>query len=292
MSGNGTSGGTGKQQKLICVTGSQRSGSTAFRTTLADTGRFADFGEIFDQGDRPESYIQFCRTQNVSPMIANSEVNIVRFTADYLNYLRQLAGTSHVLFDVKFDSWTQITLPWSHLHQEPFLLTRLKREQASIVLIWRDNLVDQILSYFVAVASGKWHNVKAGDIEQQFSIDVAEIRQRALLVCQSEKFFLDALLNHRGFLPLCYEDIFGDNGRFSDFARQVAKTINGSPLEFARSGRIAKNSVRPQDVVTNYAVLAEAIDEVADLYRKDFLGVVRPRRPPVPAASVASAPGG
>lgn len=260
-------------QQILCIVAGQRSGTTSFRSLVSGTGRFADLGEIFDTATigQPESFFGYCRERKLLLTDVLSGPAAERLCKDYLEVLREKAGSQHLLFDVKFNSWGIIRMPWTYMHQEPYFLAFLKYRRARLVFIWRQDIVAQILSDRISASLGKWHNLKAGDAKEPVNLDIAEIRERTKLMCLSEGYFHENLKAYPHTLMLCYEKLFNADGTLS---QETRKKICGAMKEdyvFPESSLYRRNEIEKSRVVANYAEAVSAAEEMAATYRTPVL---------------------
>ena len=145
-------------QQIVCITAGQRSGTTDLRSQITGTGKFADFGEIIETAatEVPQSFFGYCRDRQLQIADILSGPDAERLSKDYVAVLRRPAGDRHVLIDIKFNSWGEIRMPWTFMHQEPFFLTQLTWLKAKFILFWRVDLIGQILSDRISERIGKW----------------------------------------------------------------------------------------------------------------------------------------
>jgi hypothetical protein len=263
-------------QKTLCIVAGQRSGTTAFRSLLSATNRFADTGEIFDTAtiDQLGSFFNYCREKNLRFTDIMSGPATERLCHAYLTTLRELAGNKHLLIDIKFNSWGNIRLPWSYLHQEPFLLAHLKYQHTRFAFIWRRDIAAQVMSDRISSRLGKWHNIEASDANQPFRLDVEEIRERTKLLCLSEQYFLDKLRQYPFTLYFCYEQLFdAENLLSKHVGAKISRAFN-EEFTFPSTALYRKNTIEKQSLVTNYAEITSAIEEVAVKWRTPFLAEI------------------
>ncbi len=260
-------------QQIVCITAGQRSGTTALRSLMSGTGRFADLGEIFDTAamDVPQSFFGYCRDRRLQIVDVLSGPDAERLCKDYIALLRRVAGNRHVLIDVKFNSWGEIRMPWTFMHQEPFFLSQLKWSKAKFVFVWRGNLVDQILSDRISERLGKWHNLTAEDAGGPFSLDVAKLVERARLLCLSETYFFHNLRSYPDVAMFSYERLFDVAGGLAPVVREAMHRLMEEPLVFSTERLYWRNQLDKRAVVANHAELAAALEKVAEEWRDPFL---------------------
>ncbi|MGA7676455.1 MAG: hypothetical protein WCA78_15595 [Rhizomicrobium sp.] len=260
-------------QEILCITAGQRSGTTALRSLISGTDRFADLGEIFDTStiDLPESFFGYCRQRKLQLVDVLSGPDAEGLCKDYMSVLRNKAGAKHLLFDVKFNSWGEIRMPWTYMHQEPFFLTQLKWMKAKLLFVWRQDIVAQILSDRISDRIGKWHNLEPGDAREPFVFDVEKIKTRAMLLCLSERYFYHNLKMYPHVLMLGYERLFNADGALALDVRAKLSRLMQEDYVFPETCLYHKNNLDKTGVVANYAEVASAIREVAAVYREPLL---------------------
>jgi hypothetical protein len=260
-------------QQILCITAGQRSGTTALRSLIASSGRFQDLGEIFDTSiiDQPESFFGYCRARKLQFTDVMSGPDAEKLCHDYLAMLQHKAGSRNLLFDVKFNSWGEIRMPWTFMHQEPFFLTQLKWKRAKLLFIWRRDIVGQVLSDRISDHIAKWHNLEKSDVDAPFELDVEKIRTRARLLCLSEKYFFHNLRTYPETLMLCYERLFDRAGLLEPQTRDKISVFLGEDLAVPKSSLYHKNRLEQSRTLTNYQQLASAISQVAAEHREHVL---------------------
>ena len=240
---------------------------------MSGTGRFADLGEIFDTAamEVPQSFFGYCRDRRLQFTHVLSGPDAERLCKDYVQLLRRTAGDKHVLFDVKFNSWGEIRMPWTFMHQEPFFLTQLKWMKAKFIFVWRRDLVGQILSDRISERIGKWHNLTAEDASEPFALDVQRLARRARLMCQSEAYFFENLCGYSDVAMFSYERLFDDAGGLAPPIRQAIGRLVGESLAFPTEQLYRRNQLDKRAVLANYAELAAALEKVAGEFRNPIL---------------------
>ena len=260
-------------QEILCITAGQRSGTTALRSLISGSGRFADLGEIFDTsliGD-PDSFFGFCRERKLQFTDVMSGPDAEKLCKDFLSVLQRKAADKHLLIDVKFNSWGEIRMPWTFMHQEPFFLTQLKWRKTKFVFVWRKDIVAQVLSDRISDRIGKWHNLEPGDAGEPFALDVEKVRRRAQLLCLSESYFYRNLKSYPDTVMLCYERMFNEAGALNADVREKISRLMREDYVFPESGLYRKNRIDAAQIVANYAEIAAAIGEVVASHREPAL---------------------
>jgi hypothetical protein len=262
-------------QEILCLIAGQRSGTTALRDLIAGTGAFADLAEIFDTAtiDQPTAYFNYCRERALKITDILSGPDAERLCKDYISVLRATADDRHVLIDVKFNSWGEIRMPWTYMHQEPFFLSQLKWMRAKFIFVWRRDIVAQVLSDRISDHIGKWHNLDASDSKERFVLNKDKIRTRAKLLCQSEQYFYRNMKEYDNCVFLSYEEIFDRDGRLAPDARDRIAGLMNETYVFPDSGAYRRNRIVKSEVVENYAELASIITDVAAQFREPDLAI-------------------
>jgi hypothetical protein len=265
-------------QEILCLIAGQRSGTTALRDLIAATGGFADLAEIFDTAaiDQPTSYFGYCRERTLKVTDVMSGPDAERLCKDYIGLLRATAADRHVLIDVKFNSWGEIRMPWTYMHQEPFFLSQLKWMRTKFLFVWRRDIVAQVLSDRISDHIGKWHNLEPGDATEGFVLNKDKIRMRAKLLCQSEQYFYQNMKQYDECIFLCYEDMFDDDERLTADARDKISGLMNERYVFPDRGSYHRNRIEKSLVVENHAELAAIIGDVAARFREPDLAGPRP----------------
>ncbi len=260
-------------QRIVCLVAGQRCGTNALRNIVTDTDKFANLGEIFNTAtlDWPGNFFSYCCQRNVRIGDILSGHDAERFCKDYVATLREAAGEKHVLLDVKFNSWGELRVPWTFMHQEPYFLRHLKNQEARMIFIWRKDLVAQVLSDRIADRIKKWHNIKVENVMEPFDLDIEENRDLAKQLCLSEAYFFDRLKAYPHKLVYCYETIFNSAGALEETAKSKLCAFMGEPYRLRNSGYYHRNQINKEQVVANFTEVAAAIADVTAAYRGPFL---------------------
>jgi hypothetical protein len=260
-------------QQFVCLTAGQRSGTTALRSLISETGKFADLGEIFDTAiiDEPHSFFGFCRDNKIGFSDVLSGPDADALCKKYFARLREVAAGRHLLFDVKFNSWGEIRMPWTFMHQEPYFLKQLKWMRAKLIFIWRRDLAGQVISDRLSDAIGKWHNLSPQDVKAPVRLDPEKLAERAKLLCQSEAYFFENLKTYSGALLVSYEQLFDAAGKLGRGTIQSVSDLVGEKLTIPAEGLYRRSRIDKRSAVANYDEVAQAIRVVCDRYRDPFL---------------------
>ena len=257
-------------QKILCIVAGQRAGTTAFASILGSTGKFQNFGEIFHthEIERPGRYFEFCRARKILIGDIRTTEQVCALCDSYLDHLRGLAGTKHVLIDVKFNSWNVLSPPWRYQSEEPFFLSYLKSKGAYFTLIRRRNVADQILSESIARAADSWHNLTEEKLPPgPVQLEIADVAKRAGLICLSENLFSDFLKSSDRCFQVDYEDLFVDDV-LSQQAKNRLQELFGEKFVFGPTSPIRRNVVDKSAIVENYDEVIAAIADAVSRFRR------------------------
>lgn len=264
-----------KAPGFICILSSARTGSTALRNALAQTGQTADFGEIFHTQSKlaAGSFLTFIE-QHPSPIHAMLMPEQSRpLTETYLDYLVAKAGHRIPLIDIKHNAWSMLRESWTYPHDQPHLLHRLKERRTAFLFVRRRNVGDQIVSTHLAIRTGKWGGgmtrqdvAKLGPIE----MSISEVEREARAISRAESLIAEFIEHYPRKLHLEYEDLFVDSAIRTDVWEKIAALTGiGGPPPRTRTER---NEVRSRDVISNYREVIDAAAAAAQTYRLPTVG--------------------
>jgi LPS sulfotransferase NodH len=253
------------KQQIVCVVARQRSGTTALRANLTATGRLHNFGEIFhtDNLDKPGSFLGYCANHRILLSDACAPRALAELCAAYLAHLREIAQDKHVLIDVKFNSWGVVRPAWRYLHEEPYFLHFLKKQDALFLFIRREDIAAQIVSSHIAKAHDQWQNLEAGDAVAMADVNVKKAKREARLIRQSETFLWSGLKNYGRRILFTYEQLFVD-GNLANAAKEEITMALGEALDFPLESPIRKGEIDKATGVKNYAEASRAIAQAAE----------------------------
>jgi hypothetical protein len=260
-------------QQFVCLTAGQRSGTTALRSLISETGKFADLGEIFDTAiiGEPHSFFGFCRENRIGFADILSGPDADALCKKYFARLREVAAGRHLLFDVKFNSWGEIRMPWTFMHQEPYFLKQLKWMRAKLIFIWRRDLVGAVISDRLSDSIGKWHNLSSQDVTAPVRLDPEKLAERAKLLCLSEAYFFETLKPYPGALLVSYEALFDADGKLASATAGKISDLVGEKLTIPAEGLYRRSKIDKYRAVENYDEVARAVQAVCDRYRDPVL---------------------
>lgn len=166
------------------------------------------------------------------------------------------------------------TLPWHGWHMKseqlnwrqgglpvgPFL-DALEARGSKIIYLWRENVLEQCVSMFFAVASGAWHHRNNGQKKRVTELEINPEELHALMKQRSRVLDLDRdLLSGREFCEINYErDLRTEEARRDALIRvQEFLGVEYHPLV----SELRKSVNRPlHELILNYAEIAEALEE-------------------------------
>lgn len=255
------------EQRIICIVAGQRAGTTALQQAIRFSRAAANYGEIFQirpdgANEARRSFHAFAQSNGIALADTLRAEGADTVARKYIAWLKAGAEPRHVLIDVKLNSWFALNPVWQYPHEEPFFLTRLKRERAVFVVLWRQSLADQILSLFISRELGIWHNLTAERVgNRKLTAPIAKLERLASLVCRSEADMREHLQDYADKIVISYEELYRD-GALGDAFKASFHALTGIALS-ATPLRIRPNDVDKRGIVTNYDEAAAAIDSVA-----------------------------
>lgn len=259
-------------QRIICIAAGQRAGTTALQSALRASREVRNYSEIFQTKNEAgsegrRSFQQFARDNDIGLADAMTWEGAGTLAQRYLDWLRAGAGTKHVLIDVKLNSWFALSPAWTYPHDEPFFLTRLKRERALIIFLWRRNLGEQILSILISREFGVWHNISEEIVAgRKIVAPIRRAQRLARMLCRSEVDMREHLQDYTDAITMAYEDTYTDGALSVDakaaIERHIALALPSGALP------IRPNTVSKRDIVTNYDEAMAAVSAVANEYRQ------------------------
>lgn len=249
--------------KILCIVAGQRSGTTALQSALGATGKFENFGEIFQNGPHRHkgAFIDFAANADIRFEDFSTHAKCSEVAERYISHLRELAQGKFPLIDVKYNSWNVIKPLWSYPTEQPFFMKSLRTDRCAFVMILREGLWDQIMSEEIARKSSVWHNLTVENTESiQVKLNLNMVRQKAKLILQTETMLFDYLKPVKKAVFLKYEDLYTSGG----YSNKFIQFVNGQfKLSLAQSisGGIRKNQVDKRDVIQNYNAVVRVVKE-------------------------------
>ena len=191
-----------------------------------------------------------------------TEPQTQKIALEYLAHLRELADPKLPLLDIKLNSWHVIKPFWSYVHQTPFFMKVLMKNDALFLFIRRRNIVDQILSEHIARSTEKWHGLEEGDIAGQI------VAGQARLILQSELFLSGCLRSSNRLLAIDYEDLYQD-GFVNPRLLSAMQSKLGISLPSSLKPSIQKNTPDKRQIVANYEEVSQAIADVLKRFPRE-----------------------
>jgi hypothetical protein len=259
-------------QRLICITAAQRAGTTALQNAI-EAADVVNFGEVFHTEplkDARGTFLQFATENNLRLVETRTRSGMSAIAERYVNWLRQQAAPRHLLIDVKLNSWFTLSGWWQYPHHEPSFLHHLKAQGAVVVLIWRDNLGDQVLSQFISRELGIWHNLTPGKVAgRTIKAPVERLQKLAGLIVGAEADMHEHLRNYPLKIVIRYEDLFEKGVLTEQFRRAFKRMVHldlpkGSPVG------LRPNSVPKRDIIENYDEVIAALSPLAEHRSRGF----------------------
>lgn len=251
-------------KKFLCIIAGQRAGTTALQSALSATGKFHNFGEIFQTAlpRHPGAFLDYCKDKNLPIENLFSDASLKTTTNRYINHLQKLTGTKYPLIDIKFNSWSILRQPWAYPGEQPFLMQRLKARQTAFLMISRDNIADQIMSEKIARHLGKWHNLTSEAAEgKRFTIAKDKAVKHARQTLYAERFFYSKLNKYPHFKHVTYDELYSSN----TYPEALAKFFNDEfeiQLPDTFKPAIKKNVIDKAHIVENYEDVVAEINKM------------------------------
>ncbi|MDK2970652.1 MAG: hypothetical protein PWP23_407 [Candidatus Sumerlaeota bacterium] len=251
--------GDGEPVRFLFLIAPQRSGTTVLRETLATSGLFDPYGEVFhpEKGDY-YSFFHFLKTEPECAQLYlfPTKENKTELFTRFLEYCHQRSTKRYVFIDVKQNSLHHFNTIWHSPSQPPFLLDLLVKGNHPIIRLVRANLFKQALSTIVAKETGTWH-LRAGEKLDtsgvSLRIDPAKMLRRMNALQQDNEMIDRALEGHKRLVKLFYEEMFvGNNLLAPNIPRKLAKLMKEAELKnLPRQLPLAKSITSERDLVSN-----------------------------------------
>lgn len=266
-----------RAQRLICIIAAQRAGTTALQHVIRAAG-IVNYGEIFHPQPLKEAtgtFLRFADEQNIRLVETTTRAGTAAIADRYLDWLSAQAAPEDFLIDVKLNSWSILSPWWKYPHREPLFLSQLKQRRAIFILIWRDNLADQVISQFIANEFGIWHNLTDTKVAgRTIAAPVERMRDLALTISRAEADMLDHLRNYPGKIVIRYEDLFRD-GVLAEQFRSTFRQVADLDLPRGNFARVRPSSADKRAIVENYDEVVDAIQPISERRRQQ----IEARRP-------------
>jgi LPS sulfotransferase NodH len=254
------------KRRILCVVSNARSGSTALRSALCTDNGIRDFGEIFhsNRALTPLPFLDFLERWP-APLAGILDWDACTTLAGA--YLRQLVFESQglrPLIDIKHNCWGTLRPLWQFPHDPPIFMSALKAERAIFIQLKRNNVAEQIISYYIAMNTQVWHTrLKAVDIPNHIlgkRLDPALARRFCVLFERAEALIDSFLADYPWRLALDYESIFANGMLTHRAAAQVSDAI-GAMIQPAILSQ-QQNNIDKREIISNYDEVCEIAEAV------------------------------
>ena len=246
---------------IVCVLSNARSGSTALRRALAIGSDMKDFGEVFhdDRAMTSLPFLDFLERWRSPLMAVLDWSECSEISRAYVQQLRFASFGQQPLIDVKHNAWGVLRPLWQFPHDEPVFLSALKEARSVFILLKRNNLADQVISYVIAMKTHVWHaQITNSDVPESLTgkqLDPRLARRLCELFADAESLTEKFLSGYSRRLALTYEEIFDDGKLSKDAARQLGAAIGADVRPAAIS--LQQNTISKRDIVSNYDEVCE-----------------------------------
>jgi len=260
---------TQMSQYLVIVAG-QRAGTTALQGALGSTGKFLNLSEIFhtEPPNLRGTFLEFCQARDIRVADMATEAKTQEIALEYLAHLRELSAPKIPLLDIKLNSWHVIKPFWSYVHQTPFFMKVLLKNDALFLFIRRRNLLDQVLSEQIARSTEKWHDLQESDVVAPIEVNAAQLAGQARLILQSELFLSGCLRSSNKLLAIDYEDLYQD-GFVNPKLLSALQSKLGINLPASLKPSIHKNTPDKQQIIANYKEASQAVADVLKRFPRE-----------------------
>ena len=148
---------------------------------------------------------------------------------------------------------------WRYIHEEPYFLQFLKKQDPLFQINRREDIAAQIVSSHIAKAHDQWQNLEAGDAVAMADVNVKKAKREARLIRQSEALLSGSRLKNYGRRILfTYEQLFVD-GNLANAAKEEITMALGEALDFPLESPIRKGEIDKSTGVKNYEEARQAI---------------------------------
>jgi Stf0 sulphotransferase len=264
-------------QRIACVLGNPRSGTTALRSALHNTGLFVDYGEIFHtvRSLTRKPFLDFLEAwpRPISGMIFPEEG--AALSKAYLDDLQATDADSVPLIDIKHNSWGFLRPAWRYPHEEPLFLSILKARNANLIFLRRRSLTDQIISYYLATQTAKWHSsASRTDIPRNIEdipIDLQFAKFQALLFCRAECLMMSFISSYQNKIVLEYDDLFTENVVSPGALRAISGLVSFKVPTAQPS--LERNKIEKRRVIVNYEDVHAVVEAIRQAFEETFWNV-------------------
>lgn len=247
---------------LVFIIGRERSGTTVFRNLLKRSGAI-DCDEIL-HGDlsrryRFYRYLQDRLQDDPSLIHPRKHPKVFR---EYIEELRVQAQGRPLAMDVKYFALNLIPAHEATAGQSPFLFNFMRNNNAHVVHIIRKNKLRVFISQEIARATGKWSAEKPEQLPRnkpRINVNPQQALNFIGRLIKQDEAIANILRDIPGVHRLIYEEMFLDNGNFSDKTIEVAEACLEKTIEDNRPGNLRMNPDPIAHLVENYNEIHKAI---------------------------------
>jgi len=242
----------------IILLAKQRSGTTVFRTTLAKTNVFDDFGEIFHPNlikkDNKEGFFLFKLNEIKKDPIKSivSPENQSKLFKKYINYLSDLSVKPYYIIDAKYNAWHHFNTYWFELTAKPNMVKLILQNNIKVIHLIRENVFEQYVSSERAIKSNQWHIKNANNELKNIKIDIDKNRCFNMMrkAIRSTQLFRNWFKNYPNYIEMYYENLY-EKDNFNQTYLKELEDFTNTPIELTvklQRGKIIKNL---NDLITN-----------------------------------------
>ena len=232
---------------------------------MSATGKFHNFGEIFQTSlpRRKGAFLDFASEADIQVEDFFTDASLSNMVDQYIDHLDIISAHKRPLIDVKLNSWLVLKRPWAFPGEQPYLMKKLKTSQAAFLMIFRENLADQIISERIARHLNKWHNLTEDMLQgKTISLDLDDVANHARLILMAERFLFSYLRQYRNFHYLTYESLFAADSYPRDLAAFLGDQFKiEMPSKY--KSIIKKNEGDKAQIVKNYEAAVARITAVS-----------------------------
>ncbi len=239
---------------LIFVTGRQRSGTTVFRRLLAKNGAL-DADDIFHCTiDRRYSFFGFLYNEiSRDPSIVYPMQHPSVFHK-FISFLESEAAGKPIVLDVKYYAYSFLSASYILGDSKSFIVEYMKRRRSHVFHIQRRNRLRSHISEMIALETGAWTAVTPAELPAKPKVRLDTDKLIGVLhQMVAQNIIATTIL--RGITELHtfdYEDMFADDGRYSDNVCQAVGRAMGISEVDGSPNTIKMNPGPIADLVSNY----------------------------------------
>jgi hypothetical protein len=261
--------------KPLIISGAERTGTTAIRDALEASGHFWNHGEVFNFANDPRyvtqtGFLRFIEQLSFSAQNWRTETEASALLESYFLYLSNRSKALHPVLDVKLNSWMSLVPQPRYPSQIPFLLETIIKEKYPVILCYRRNVANQVVSLMVSKHFDRWHNVKMSDLRGSITLDIEHATNIARQIILSEKLVASALSQYQNMCVVVHEEHkidFGNRGPLSRFLLRNYRV----KLDNADKRKIHLSEYDKAKVIKNYVAVRSAINRTVGRLRREYL---------------------